>query len=275
MTSGATKGSRLNKSSVPFSKIVEELVNQFQHRMAVGECSASLKPDVLKEFSHFFNTGNCSPILRKEICINPTLLEFGTKQWMVHYMACPFEGYIPVPYKNLDPADVNQQNEGVIFHHCQSVLKEHVIQFRMRMGKIKVSFHIGDCLQLCLFNNKWKNLFQVIDCSNLADHLGLANLIPAARACLADDPNAVLLTEVMVWQMLKPTVAEYVEDALSCPLSMIPTLYGLWLTNHVRLGNFIPINLFRVAYNFITLKWKRAPNYSQNIRMVHHFVKIW
>ena len=154
MTSGATKGSRLNKSSVPFSKIVEELVNQFQHRMAVGECSASLKPDVLKEFSHFFNTGNCSPILRKEICINPTLLEFGTKQWMVHYMACPFEGYIPVPYKNLDPADVNQQNEGVIFHHCQSVLKEHVIQFRMRMGRSRfLSILVTACSSACSTTN--------------------------------------------------------------------------------------------------------------------------
>ena len=155
-----------------------------------------------------------------------------------------------------------------MYQHCQSTLKDLVVQFHIRIKKTKFSFHIGDCLQICLFNSKLKNLFQVIDCSNLADHVGLGNLIPAARACLADDPCAVLLTEIMVWRTLKPSVAEYVEDILSCPLSMIPTLYGMRLANHVRLGNSIPINLFRVGQNFITLKWKRAPTYSSNIRTV-------
>lgn len=111
------------------------------------------------------------------------------------------------------------------------------------MKKTKFSFHIGDCLQLCLFNDKLKNLFQVIDCSNLADHLGLANLILAVRTCLADDPNAVLLTEIMTWEALKPTVAEYVDYVLCCPLSMVPLLYGLRLANHVRLGKSYPHQL--------------------------------
>ena len=266
-SSGGIFKSRLESSS-PFPQIVEELVYQFKQRMAIAECPNTLQQDVLKEFSHFFLTGNCTPDGIKKVCINPTLLEMMTDQWMVHYLACPFEGYSPIPYKQLDPSITNQGNGGVLFHHCQSVLKDHVVQFRVRMKKIKFSFHIGDCLQLCLFNSKLKNLFQVIDSSNLADHVGLANLILAARACLVDDPCAVLLTETMVWQTLKPTVAEYVDHVLSCPLSMTPTIYGLRLTNHVQLGNFVPINLFRLAQNFITLKWQRAINYSSNIRVV-------
>ena len=81
-----------------------------------------------------------------------------------------------------------------------------------------------------------KNYFQVIDCSNLADHYGMANLIPAARNCLAEDLNAVILTNSLTWQLLKPTVPEYVETALMCPMTVIPTLYGLRLTDHVQLG---------------------------------------
>lgn len=246
------------------------MVTQFQLRVGIVECPKPLQPEVLKEFSNFFNTGNCKPITGKKVCINPTLLEFGTKQWMIHYLACPFEGYAPLPYQKMDPEVINQQqNGGVVIHHCQSVLKDLIVQFRVRMKKTKFSFHIGDCLQLCLFNSKLKNLFQVIDCSNLADHVGVANLIIAARACLAEDPNAVLLTEIMSWKMLKPTIPEYVEDVLSCPLSMIPTLYGLRLANHVRLGNFVPINMFRLNTDFITLKWQKALPYSSNIRMVN------
>jgi len=265
MSAVGTK-SRTIKSKFPDA--VEEMIGEFQHRMALAECPNTLRPEVLKEFSYFFLTGNCAPIVANRICVNPTLLEMMTKQWMVHYLACPFEGYSPLPYKKLDPSTINPETGGVVYHHCQSTLKDLVVQFRIRLKKTKFSFHGGDCLQLCLFNSKLKNLFQVIDCSNLADHVGQGNLIPAARACLADDPCAALLTEIMVWKSFQPTVAEYVEDILSCPLSMIPTLYGMRLANHVRLGNSIPINLFRLGQNFITLKWKRATIYSDNVRMV-------
>jgi hypothetical protein len=48
---------------------------------------------------------------------------------------------------------------------------------------------------------------------------------------------------------------------------MIPTLYGLHLANHVRLGNCIPVHILRNAPNPVTLVWKKSPTYSENIRL--------
>jgi len=186
---------------------------------------------------------------------------------MVGSSSClSFEGYFPIPYSKLNSTSTAARNGGkILLHHCQAVLKERLIKFRAQERTVTFFFHVDDGLLLCLFNPDMKKRFQVIDTSNVADHAGLANMIHAAQNCLEEGPDSVLLTESMNWQALKPSVLEYIEAVLCCPLSMIPTLYGLQLANHVHLGNCIPVNILRVAQNPVNLVWKKAPAFSENI----------
>ena len=236
----------------------------FGNRMALAECPSELKPHISKEYHNFFDTGNCEPLKEPKAFINPTLLEVSSNQWKVNLLACPFEGFFPIPYNKLNSTVTNRKDGKILLRHCQTVLKERLVQFRSQKRNITFFFHIDDCLLLSLSNPHLKNHFQVIDTSNVVDHVGLANLLYAASNFLQDGPHSILFVESMNWQSLKSSVLEYVETSLSCPLSMIPTLYGLRLSNHLRLGNAVPINVFRNSTNPVTLVWRKVPSYSAN-----------
>ena len=251
-----------NLKSGSFNCIITKVVELFESRISLAECPKEMQKIISKELKNFFKAGNCKPLDGKEVCINPTLLEVPTNQWLVHFLACPVEGFVPI----LNSSALVDRNDGqILLRHCQTILKERFVKFGTLKENVVFYFHIGDCLVLCLSDPQLKNQFQVIDTSNVADHAGPANLLHAASNCLDDEPNSLLMTESMNWQSLKPSVLEYVESSLCCPLSMIPTLYGLRLANHLRLGSCIPVNVFRNAPNPVTLTWKKVPAYSANI----------
>ena len=132
-----------------------------------------------------------------------------------------------------------------------------------------------------------KNKFNVVHCANLEDDFGLANLIPAVSNCLIEDcPEAMLLTETSNWVMHfiqvsndnvkeKPSFIRYVERALACPFSMLPTIYDLKLTkltkltNHLQLGSSTYIHLHDIncTRSPVSLKWLKVPGYSNNVKL--------
>ena len=110
----------------------------------------------------------------------------------------------------------------------------------VRKERNRFHFYFGDSLELCLTNEEWKNKFHVIHCPNYyADFVGLQNLLPIVSQCLNRDfPEAVLVTEIL--QLCTEdkilSLADTVEFTLKCPLTMIPTVYGVKLADHLRLG---------------------------------------
>jgi hypothetical protein len=128
------------------------------------------------------------------------------------------------------------------------------------MEVVKFFFHVEDALELCLSDSTLS--FDAIDCSNLADHVGLVNLINACEKRLAYTPTAMLFTETMTWSTLAPSVFKYVEEALCCPLSMIPTIYGFRLTNHIELGSSEPANIRRLTATPVRLCWQKALSFE-------------
>lgn len=133
--------------------------------------------------------------------------------------------------------------------------------YRSRIANIQVFFHLEDALEFCFTN---ANKFDVIDCSNLVDRVGLANLLNAASGKLSNNPGAVLFTVSRGWAEFAPTVEMYVEHVLCCPLRMIPTIYGFRLNEHVELGSrCLPSLHFAVPAN---LSWQKAIPF-QNIVM--------
>ena len=70
----------------------------------------------------------------------------------------------------------------------------------------------------------------------------------------------MLLTQSRLWATISKTESlQYVEESLCAPLSMIPTIYGLRLANHVELGSAVPSEC-----GSIPLCWYRAPR-SENL----------
>ena len=98
-----------------------------------------------------------------------------------------------------------------------------------------MKFHTTDALDLC---NDLTDYFQVIDTSDLADSVRLANVIIATPSRLRSrSEHSLLITRSMNWESLAPSFSSYVESTLSAPLSMIPTLYGVRHSDPMMLAN--------------------------------------
>lgn len=206
-----------------------------------------LQPEsITKEIESFLKTGNFEPI-DSVACLNPTLLAESLREvkycWDVDYLTCPFDAFFPISFKDQMASDMKFDSA---YSYCKTKLQSLVSELQSRKSRIVFHFYFCDWIEKCLFGEeqKFKNEFHVIHCADLADRVGLANVLVATNGCLIqDDPDALLLTETSCWvnhhvlEKEDPSVAEYVEQALCCPLTMIPTFYGLRQIDHLDLGS--------------------------------------
>ena len=227
-----------------------------------------------KDLESFLHNGNCvpppSPVATR---FNPTLFfqdldELNNK---VIISGNPFEAYLPVPFEEEVAADFVNTSEDA-YTNCKGKLKQLVSAFRARMHRISFHCHFGDCIDLCLWKDELKKKFQVIHCSfRISSRLGMTNLISSTSGCLAN-LDSVLLTNMnlsyiqIAW---KSSLLEYIECTLRCPLSMVPTLYGMRLTNHLQLGAPSPVKLHEdiAKDQFVKLKWQNVPDFTGNFKL--------
>ena len=112
----------------------------------------------------------------------------------------------------------------------------------------------------------------MIHCSyHIVDKVGHANIISSCEGLLAS-PDSVLLTNLHLGDVYlfekkwKLSILDYIEACLCCPLSLIPTLYGVKLTQHLQMRSIYPVKLHEIEKNlFISLKWQLSSGYSRNI----------
>ena len=238
-----------------FTEAVEQYSSWCEAAMDLDDFPANLKKKLAAETKAYFETGTCnSTKLLKSAAINPTLLEPKTLRWWVEVTSCPFDGYLPLTLSELETT----AEDGIVTRFCQKKLKTLVTAFRQMKKNIQFHFHFGDDLKFCHIGTVMK--FDVIDSSSLADDLGLANVLASCIQRLELNANSLLLTESMQWESLAPTVLQYVEESLCAPQSMIPTLYGLRLANHVELGSATLMDRENPTGSpHITLTWQQAP----------------
>ena len=205
----------------------------------------------------YFETGNCGLDEQPPAtCPNPTFLQPRSGKWFVHYSACPFDGYLPLPDKRaLDGGE--EKNSGNLLRYCRGELKQLLVAFRKRMDKIQFHFHPVDALALCYDDSPIK--FDLIDASKLADKfIGLANLLNGGARKLRSD-QSVLLTGSWQWRQSASDVAQFLHKILCCPLSLVPTIYGLRLmTDNVELG----------LEGSSRLRWKKSPPRFDGVALV-------
>lgn len=256
------KGDNSNSGLSSLALGLPQLIEIFKDSMHLsGQGKNEVK--IQKEFENYFKTGNCGLLGGNELCINPMLLDT-SNHWFFNLLGSPYGGYVPIPYDEvLDCGGESPQCP--LFHHCQAILKEHLIKFRARKKSVSLSFYVGESLELCMLNQDWKNRFTVIHCSDLADAVGLANLLAAATNCLTEDPTALILTETTWLIKLAFSIVEYIQTSLGCPISFIPTIYGLRLVDHVHLGSSVPLHTCGNSPELINFTWQRVNSYSTNI----------
>ena len=261
------------KKMVP--KLTEQqILNELKKRCySITSCGASFRPSFDVAVDCFINTGNCSPVALpgKIVHLNPTLLVKRNDQLQVNISSNPFSAYFPIPLNEDSSSTIPVTNDTISY--CEENLGSLVYQFKQRKDRIRLNFYFGDCLELCLFKEDFKNKFHVIACSvTIEMSLGLPNLLTAAKDCLSDASTAaVLLTNINLQNLyfhVDFSPFDYIELVLCCPLSMVPTLYGLKLYNHPKLGSPTCINLHdNTLKHYTTLKWLKAPGYSPNIKL--------
>jgi hypothetical protein len=265
---------------------LSETVDVIKRRMCIKTFYGNVEQSSIdQEIKNFIKIGNCVPITGNIVCFNPTIVTTDIKIVRVpYYLDCPFDSYFPVPVNDQLASD-NGFVTTSPYTYCKSKLQSIVSEFHSRRHRVRFHFYFGDCLELCLgelcLGEKLRNKCEVVHCSDLADRVGLANLILTASNCLSEIPESILVTDTANWcglicrQELPyqgavdiETIAEYLKISLRCPLSMIPTLYGLRLTNHVNLGSPFCVQLHDFhSTSRITLKWVRAPAYSNNVKL--------
>ena len=147
-----------------------------------------------------------------------------------------------------------------------------VTELRLRKERNRFHFYFGDSLELCLTNGELHNKMHVIHCSfAFVTYAGLANILSSVTCCLNGDiPEAIVVTEFSGSQTDIPPVINVIESKLFCPLTMIPTVYGLRLLDHIRLGSSVCYQLHDrfIAVVPYALKWIKAPvALSTNVRL--------
>ena len=222
-----------------------------RHPVRGSQLTASLT----EEIEQYFITGNSGQHQdsNSDKWINPTLLQPNTAKWAVHFACCPFYGYSPLPLKELDGSGACK---GIAFAYCQAELKKLLIAFKKRQKNVTFHFHLHDPLVFCYQDSLLQ--FDIIDGSSfLADKVGLVNLVNAAAQKLRSD-QSVLITDSCSWTFIAPDVSGYLQTALCCPLSLIPTIYGLRLIDSVELGPDTFISTRHSSRPFSRLRWKKA-----------------
>ena len=148
--------------------------------------------------------------------------------------------------------------------YCKSKLQSFVTELKLRKDDIRFHFYFGDSLELCQINEEWNSKFHVIHCSiGCVRHARLSNIFPVTGQCLNGKiPESVLVTDFFIESRKNEktmSLVKSVESNLCCPLSMIPTVFGMRLLDDLCLGNPETCQLhdhfFFKTKHTCTLKW--------------------
>ena len=282
-TVGTTSDRRSDKTELSNFDVTPQfklnLLKEFSY--VLTSCGSTFHSSFKEQMECFIRTANCTPVKDQTVCMNPTLMKMKIDgRLVVNIASCPFEAYFPIPFN--EQIEESDSSVPVIsndtYYYCKEKVGLLLSAFLQRKKRAEFCFHFGDCLELCLYKDYMKEKFHVIFCSpEIVKDAALANNIPAASVCLnAESDTSVLLTnsrlsnlkQIYLNEVQSPKLStvEYIESALSCPLSMIPTLFGMKLPNHLKLGSQVCVNMHdNIIKHYLTLKWLKAPAYSLNI----------
>ena len=149
--------------------------------------------------------------------VNRTLFT-APDHYSLHYSTKFFEGF-PLWHFGM--------RDETLLEHCQSQLAEWTRDLRTRCNSLQFTFATGDCLSLCMTSPDWLARFDVIDTSNVCDHIGLAPVLLSCRNVVS--PTGVLQTSSMTFTSNYGEFAgktEYLQALLCAEPRQWPDVYG-------------------------------------------------
>lgn len=241
--------------NVEYSKLTQMFTEVFLSNIGVDLDDLTKNNICFGEAQLFFQNSSSRLQSKPYVCVNSTMLHPISQHWQVLSSPFPFYGYAPFNEEEL----ILSAKVGVLTRSCQKILKGLVSCYRQHQESVKIVLHLEDPLVFCYAPSTEK--FDVIDCSQIGDNCGLPNVIIAASQRLKDTPNAMLVSESDLWSKNYPSVVQYIEKALLCPVSFIPTIYGLRLKGHVELGAATDIGLRCPNGYAVQLFWEKTPTF--------------
>ena len=188
------------------------------------------------EYKEYMETGTMGQPLcgGSHFVANPTVPHHQTKAWLVHCAADPFLGF------HGKVKEANVLNSDSMLGACQQQLGQWSASIQRALqqgygGGLSVFLHSGDALEHCLSQAAAKQ-FDLIDTSNLADHIGLMNILVCAGPCLKPQPSSKLVASTLVWSNDYNTVTEYIEKSVGMDIRLMPTILGLRLLADFEVG---------------------------------------
>ncbi|XP_027036472.1 uncharacterized protein LOC113665018 [Pocillopora damicornis] len=183
------------------------------------------------EIQHWYRESSTNDESEKT---NPTLIRPFVHKWRQHYGSCAFVGYPPLERKDLEQgkscADVCKEKLAVWVKRYQEQNKNY-------QATLKVTLWTGDALTLCTSGFPPDMLFDVIDTSNLSDHIGLLNVVVCCGPRLKVPTASLLFTSSMLWCGECDSIEEYYNKCVGVPLQLLPTVLDLKLAVDLELGS--------------------------------------
>lgn len=198
--------------------------------------SLQTRGELFKTYQQYWNEGTVTPRRAEEKFPNPLLASLLSENEILHYGSDPVLGFhlatAFAPLAETSPLKtINEVEDYAAACAAKTQFGEWISAFKTVFGKrLVVRFVVADALAFCqtlqsmastgksanLYRRVWDarplrldftvygrngtgpSEFDVIDTSNLSDHIGALNILVAAGPLLKDEPWASLFTELLI-----------------------------------------------------------------------------
>jgi len=199
--------------------------------------------------------------------LNPTFVySLAGNQFRIHYGTDPLLGFHLAPVLASTPSVTYEH----LVRHARNEFGDWCQSFSSRMAKknpnLSIRFIVGECLSVCralafcsqnrttdtdLYTTPWTALrisfdpedyspnssqpapmaFNLIDTSNLSDHVGLLNMLIVALPIMDHGPSAVINTSTLVSSYRATSLRASITDLLCADVPTFATLFGVTPVN--------------------------------------------
>eukprot|EP01083_Nonionella_stella_P256962 880044_1 len=186
------------------------------------------------ELREYFTNGSMTTdkrIKSSRKVLNPTFLSNDTEpEYTVHYASNPFRTF---SVQMVDPAlSAVRHPKLLLYTRLKRTVKALLGSFRWFLNKklLKCSVDIGSVLTLSeRFARPEADGFDVVETSNLADNVGMLNILVSLSPILKSSPHARLITESLKVLKSGMTLEEYLVKKNGLDIRTVGSLLGLRL----------------------------------------------
>jgi hypothetical protein len=244
-----------------------DLFVEFNYNMVLmSNCDLAATPTMREEVSKYYKSGNIGGQSPTQNRLNPTLFDPETKEFP-HYFTNPFQ-LVASTTEEKDYSDEEQTLLATLTSCFKRLLSRFALE--MRSGTIQVLFDVGDCNLFLSERLSTETTFHVIDTSNLADNLGLMNLLLLGIPRLnSNDPDSILWTQTLKAHVPYNSLDAFLQDSLGFRYSVISTMLQTECTVPFESASAFDEESGRASRSNLAagllLKWKRSLSITPNI----------